>query len=366
MCACVIPARERTLQLVLVVAMTMALVPSAQARVPGDFFGVNGELLLGGPAVPALATIGAGGLQVLRVGIERAYVERRGQLEWFGYDDIATTAASAGVRLYPYLGFTAHVSGDTHAAPHDIAAFAAYAAAVARRYGRGGSFWREHPELPRLPVTSYEVWNEENAAVFWHPQRRAPEIYADLYLATQAAIKRVDPRADVVVGGLALRRRGTTTDEVRFVERMFAHRPSLRRKVDAVGLHPYQRRLADVYARIARFRRGLDLAAGRHVPIEITEIGWASNLVPERERARDLAALATQLPRSDCGIRRLIPFTWLTWGIDRNNPEDWFGIAKYDGSTPMLSGRDYLNAVRTMRGLSSTPAPTGRVRICGR
>jgi hypothetical protein len=41
---------------------------------------------------------------------------------------------------------------DYRSPPADGRDFAAMMAAVARRYGRGGSFWREHPDLPRQPI----------------------------------------------------------------------------------------------------------------------------------------------------------------------------------------------------------------------
>jgi hypothetical protein len=247
-------------------------------------------------------------------------------------------------------------------APAHVGDFAAFAGALARRYGRGGSFWQSHASLPQVPVTDYEIWNEENSTTFMHPQTSAPEAYADLYMAARGAIKSVDPQATVVVGGLALGK-SDVTDEVQFIQRMYAHRPDLAGHVDGMGLHPYQQTLADTYMRLAKFRQALDQVAGAAVPLEITEIGWATTSVSESERASDLSLLAEQLPHSDCNVDRLLPYTWLTQESNASDPESWFGIWNHDGSGKP-SGIAYLNAVRLMRGLTSTAPPTNTNVIC--
>jgi hypothetical protein len=166
----------------------------------------------------------------------------------------------------------------------------------------------------------------------------------------------------VYVGGLALAN-PEVTDEIDFVRRMFAHRPDLAGNVDGVGLHPYQRDVTDTYMRLSKFRNGLNQIAGASVPIEITEVGWSTTAVSEAERASDLATLAQDLPRSDCNVDRFLPYTWLTEEANPSDPEHWFDIWNRDGSAKP-SGQAYLDAVRLMRGMTSTPAPSGTVPIC--
>ena len=74
-------------------------------------------------------------------------------------------------------------------------------------------------------------WNEANLHVFWQPTPD-PVRYASLYAAAHGAIKRADPQASVLIGGLAPYADG-------FVGEMYAARPDLRSKVDGVGYHPY-------------------------------------------------------------------------------------------------------------------------------
>jgi hypothetical protein len=130
--------------------------------------------------------------------------------------------------------------------------------------------------------------------------------------------------------------------------------------VDAVGLHPYEDSLGQVFQSIREVRRTLDELGGSSVPLDITEIGWSTVRTPEAVRARRLALLARQLPQSGCKIEALIPHSWLTAEATRAQPEDWFGLANHDGSLKP-SGRAYLRAAAPKQN----PAKSGS-RICGR
>ena len=354
-----------------------ATAAQASANVGDGVYGVNVQQVFSGSSSswqPRLSAMAAGGVQLGRIDARWSNVEpsppSNGQhnYNWSMYDSIVQAMAQHNIRWYPIVdystGWSGVTPGDSNSAvaPNHIADFAAYATAFARRYGRGGTFWQSHQSLPQLPVTSYEIWNEENSTVFWRPQDQAPEQYADLYMAARGAIKTVDSGADVVVGGLALGNNGGA-DEIQFLQRMFAHRPDLKDHIDGVGLHPYQANVADTEMRIARFRQALDQLDGPEVPLEITEVGWATTAVSDAERGSDLATLAEDLPRSDCNIDRFLPYTWMTEEQDQSDSEEWFGIANADGSVK-ASGQGYLNAVKTMRGMTAAAAPTSPVTIC--
>jgi len=344
---------------------------SAKAASLDGFYGVNvQQVFSGSPASwqPQLAAMQSGGLQLARIDARWENVEPNPpsggthHYNWTLYDSIVGALAQHYIRWYPIVDYSTDWSGvipgdDASAvAPEHVGDFGSYAFALAKRYGPGGSFWSAHPSLPAMPVTEYEIWNEENSTTFLHPQDYAPEAYADLYMGARAAIKSADPQARVIVGGLALGIPGVT-DEVQFLQRMAAHRPDLKGNVDGVGLHPYQRSLSDTYMRLAHFRQALDQVAGGSVPIEITELGWATTSVSEAQRATDLGALAKQLPRSDCNVDRLLPYTWLTQETNPSDPEDWFGIWNHDASAKP-SGQAYTGMVRRLatQPLSESPS----------
>jgi hypothetical protein len=349
-------------------AAALSLPQRAHAAVPADFFGVNAQGLFYTPSDgwdAQLAAMAAGGLELVRSDASWDMVEPRppdpatGQhdYQWSQLDAEVASLSSHGLRWYPILDYSApwagEVSGDALSAPARTGDYVAWAQALAERYGRGGSFWAAHPELTPLPVTAYEVWNEPNAAHFWHPQADAPEAYADLYLATRAALRSVDPSARVVIGGLALAN-VDVSDPSEFVRRMYAHRPDLRRKVDAIAFHPYAPDVPGVEAILRKFRQKLDTVGAAGVPIEITEIGWPSPQFSDAARATNLAQLARDMPQSGCDVERFMPHTWL----DRPSGEGSFGIAN-DDATLKPSGEAYLGAVRAMRqpGIDQADAP---------
>jgi len=153
---------------------------------------------------------------------------------WEFNDRVASWLATHGMRWLAVLDFSpVWATADPrrlHAPPVTSGDYAAYAAAFARRYGRHGEFWRSHPKVPYRPVSTFEIWNEPDNPTFWDP-RPDPVAYGELYLAARRAIHAVEPRAQVVVGGLV--------PNSGFVTEMYRAHPELRALVDGVTLHPY-------------------------------------------------------------------------------------------------------------------------------
>jgi hypothetical protein len=354
-------------------ALAGAAAKPAVAAPPADFYGVNAQYLYNAFGSPPAGWQGnidkmaQGGIQSVRVDAPWRVVEpdapRSGTAPQYNFDSLDPMVAAYAqrqIRWLPVIDFlppwAGSIQGDSFSVPVRLKELAAYGQALARRYGPGGAFWREHPGLPQVAVTRYELLNEPNSRTFMHPQDQAPEQYADAYLATRAAIRAVDPGAQLVVGGLALDNPSIgVMSEGSFLERMYRHRPELAGQLDAVGLHPYQATVDGVYKRIRRFRATLDQLGGAQVPIDITEVGWSTTSTSDSQRAANLARLADELPRSDCKIESLDPYTWVTYESQASDPEHWFGIFNPDG-TPKPSGSAYLNAV------SRTRAATARQR----
>jgi hypothetical protein len=328
-----------------------------------EFHGVNAQGVFSLPADrwdAQLATIAGLGLRVVRRDAFWSDAEPRPPLwgvhlwRWTRHDAVAEALARHGLRWYPILDYGTPWATSTTgprawmAPPDDPATFAAYAQAFAERYGRGGAFWREHPELPDLPVTRYEVWNEENVANFWPDQGTAPEAYARLFVLAAGAVHGVDASAQVVVGGLSVVGVGE------FLARMTQAEGELWPQADAVGFHPYGGDPSVTYARIATLRGALAAVGAGAKPIEVTETGWASPPRSEERRAAELARLAEELPRSDCGVTRLLVHSWLTREADPADPEDWFGIANPDGS-PKPSALAFAQGAAAARASGGEP-----------
>ncbi|MFL5822903.1 MAG: hypothetical protein ACJ764_05610 [Solirubrobacteraceae bacterium] len=270
------------------------------------------------------------------------------------YDDfIARELAGHGFRWLAVLGFApgwaAVAPAVLHAAPRGTAAYAAYAAAVARRY--------------RGLISAFEVWNEENTPVFWRPAPD-PVAYARLYLAARQAIHRVDPKAPVLIGGLVAGHR-------KFLRGLLLQ-PGLRGMVDGVAIHAYGPDPSHVLGQVRSRRLELNALGFGGVPLYLTEYGWSSrqvsspgpgagtiraNYAPAPVRGPFIVQTARDLLSSDCNIRAATFYAWLTPQSGPHSIYGWYGVASPDGATTATSDAIAQGA----RSLTRRRAVTARV-----
>jgi hypothetical protein len=316
----------------------------AQPAPAGEQFGANVNLLFNGHGPPP-ATIAAQlhALRATGVTLARsdafweasepsAPVGSRHDYVWSFEDQIATALATAGLRWLPVLDYTApwdqSIPGQDHSPPRSDADYAAYAQAFAARYGPKGTFWSLHPDLPRLPVDTYEIWNEPDNGTFWTPQPNAAA-YAELYAAARAAIDAVDPTARVIIGGL--------TRLPSFLPAMLAAAPDLRGHIDGVGMHPYGTP-AVTLARVQIARAALRLLGLSSVPLYATEFGWtihppgALGYASEGRRPSYILRTLAELGHGRCGLAAALLYTWYSPGQDPSDSQQWYGISGADGA----------------------------------
>jgi hypothetical protein len=279
--------------------------------------------------------------------------------QWAFDDAIARSLAATGLRWFPIVDYApswATVTPDQpHSPPRSIDDFASFAAALATRYGQGGSFWRAHPELPLTAADTYEIWNEPDGS-FWPPAPDA-RAYAELYLRARDAIRTVDPSARVIVGGLSA--------PESFLPQLLAQRPDLRGHIDGVAIHPYGGTPFAVLARVRTARRTLQSLRLGSVPLYATEFGWTTRprgayawLSPRRRPGYIEATLAA-LGHLDCGLVGTFVYTWVTPEHDPLNPEEWYGIHPPGGGTT----RD---SVAFAAGIRKALAPGATIQLCAR
>jgi hypothetical protein len=346
---------------------------SSQDAQAASFFGVNaGYAFEQAPEQRAhqLDLMARNGVTVVRRDAAWAGVEPKApdsvtgehHYVWTESDTTAATLAAHGLTWYPVLDYSAPwastIPDNTMSAvrPDAIDDYAAFAAAFAGRYGPSGSFWAEHPELPKLPVAAYELGNEPNTAMFWREQATAPEVYADEYAAARAAIKAVDARTPVVTAGLL---DANAMNPSTFLRRMLRRQPSLRTRIDAFGYHPYQMSYGAMRDGIRSMRATMKAVGMGSTPIEITEAGMTTAWVSESVRATAIGKLARTLPGDKTlKVTRFLPFEWSS-RQEGSNFNDWWGIMRPDG-TPTATGTAYLN------GIQSATARIAKARAASR
>lgn len=222
-------------------------------------------------------------------------------------------AARAGLRPLLVVGYGtpwATSDGGVFTTPSDPATFARFASAVAARYASSSAIWRDNGVAAPAGGVLYEIWNEPNAEFFLRDQQTAPQRYATLLLLAQRAIRSADPGARITVGGLV------PVGAARFLAGVLRAEPALRREVDAIGWHPYERTAAAVVRITRQFRRTLDALGLASVPLDITEIGWSEEEIPEPRRSRELERALTGLQAPGLGVGLLVPFV----ALDRAGP----------------------------------------------
>jgi hypothetical protein len=370
----------------------LALPASASAYAPGtapDFFGVNATMLRAfaspdkAASLDGLATsMGQQGISWARLTFDQANDERqRGIFNWYTDDAMVAALARHGVRGAAVFVGTAGWAADPavarqcgwRAAPYDLAGWSDWVAAAARRYGSNGTFWAAHPELPKLPIRTWEIGNEVNSAQFWCPGAN-PEQYARVYSASADAIGTVDPSAEVIVAGLAPRfnqRSEVDLDVTGFLTRMVAATPSLRSRIPEVAIHPYASSMQGVLGMVAQYRRAMVATGMPRTPMLVNEFGWHTSgaampawAASEGQRAAMIAGVTNRLWRSNCGVSGLAPYSWITLEQNPGDSEQWFGLADATTGAPHPSGLAYGQQVRLALGQGSQAPPRSTVRGC--
>jgi hypothetical protein len=282
----------------------------------------------------------------------------------------ATVAAAAARRLgaLPVVqgtpGWAARRPGDPASPPARPATFAAFLRVLVARYGPRGTFWAERPDLPRMPVRAWQIWNEPNLTRYWSVQPFARP-YARLLRTAHAAISRSDPGATVVLAGLP-------NESWTALRRIYA--AGGRGGFDAVALHPYTGRPQDVLRLVRRARRVMARYGDRRVPVWLTELSWpaARGRVPdpagfEVTEAGQATRLGTALrllaaARERLRIGRVF---WYTWLSTEAGPSafDWSGLRRLrDGN--IVSARALTTFARWARRLEGCAKVPGDARRC--
>jgi hypothetical protein len=283
-----------------------------------------------------LSRIKRTGARLLRQPLDWREIERSpGRYRFDELDGYVAAVAKRGFRLLPILERTPPFhstapKGTEHPEmyPPRPGAMGKFAAALARRYGPRGSFWSSRPNLPRVPVRAWQIWNEPNLPVYWPPKPDASG-YARLLEEAATAIKKVDPRAEIVTAGLANSRLGEPVEQ--YTRKMFD--AGAADAVDTFAVHPYARDVPEAIATVDQTRALLhDL--GHERPIWVTEIGWASSgprspfTVDEKEQAtlvrRALLELAGR--REELELRGIVYYNWRDAIATFPKVHDFFGL----------------------------------------
>ena len=222
----------------------------------------------------------------------------------------------------------------------DASAMAGYAAAFALRYGARGSFWSQNPQLPYLPVSSFEIGNEPNARSDptvpqnWD-QAVGPLGYGAIYEAARAAIHGLDPTAKVVVAGML----ETAATPLSSVERYLWRIGPM----DAVGFHPYDEQLSAMEDNTSGLRDWLNAHGHARVPIDVNEFdsfdAVSGSISAWGRQTATFTRWALCTPALD--VENVQPFWWGSTPQVGQANDPWYSLTDAGGNLTPL-GTDYL------------------------
>jgi polysaccharide biosynthesis protein PslG len=263
------------------------------------------------------AQAGAG---VVRVTFDWAAIETRpGVYDFSRYDVWMRSVASHRMRVLPILfntpSFRGRQSRRGTYPPRDFDAYARFAAAAVGRYGPNGSFFTDNPDVPKVPIGSWQVWNEPNLPVYWLP-RPNPREYVQMLRAAYQAIKAVDARAEVVTAGIPASVLSGAIRFERFVGAMYKAKGA--RSFDTLAPNAYGRTAQDVIGSIGSLRKLMNRNGDRRGKIWITEVGWGTGgprsrfNIGERRQAVEIPKLLRGLyrARGRLRLRGVVYFGW--------------------------------------------------------
>ncbi len=271
---------------------------SAQA-LPSGFWGVVPQSGMNGEQ---LQRLGRGGVESLRIPIGWGSVQptRGGSFDWSGFDNQVEEAARAGIKVLPFLSGAPEWAvpsrrvpgaGGLEAPAHlpvkgaARAGWAAFLAAAVAHYGPTGSFWSEHPGIPKRPIREWQIWNEPNFKYF--VAKPNPAEYGKLVKLSSNALHAADPRARVVLAGMFAQPFGARNPRTGkhkslnwyasdFLNVMYKRNPGIKSKFQAAALHPYTTYAKNLPLVIGELRRTMAVNHDPRKALEVTEMGWSS------------------------------------------------------------------------------------------
>ena len=262
--------------------------PSAVVR--SGFFGVAPQTTL---TPGELGRLAQGGVGTVRVYLNWAATDLTPADDnaWGAMDALVGAAAQNGVSVLPFVFGTPTwvVNGlDNRTcpprtcslfAPRSQAALAEwqrFLREAVERYGPNGEFFAQNPALPVVPITDWQLWNEQNSFSFYEPKVDV-NAYATLLTAGSQAVRSVDPDAKILLGGMFGTPEGVENPKVfawNYLRRLYRV-PGIAAQFDGVAVHPYAARLTKVIQQVKLMRREI-VRAHDTAEMWITEIGWSS------------------------------------------------------------------------------------------
>jgi len=330
---------KRLRPLVIAAALAALMIPAAPAGA-NEFAGIvaNDVYSSGSGAYRAkqFAAQQAAGIGIIRQTLPWAQVEiGPNDYDFTPFDNFVEEAAAHNIRVLPILfdppPFRSsrparHAAKGTYF-PKNLDDMGEFGAVVAARYGRNGSFWNSHPELPNLPVTAYQIWNEPNLPVYAPPKPNAGK-YVAMLKAVGPRIKAIDPQAEIVTAGLPDSRL-SKPNIFKYITQMY--QAGAKGTFDTLGINPYAPTASKLISKLKKIRGIMSRFGDANASLWVTEVGW-SDVGPgspfragKTGQAKRIGQAIAALKRSEASLklRGFFYFAWRDGAVYKGGHDFW-------------------------------------------
>ena len=350
-----------------VIASVGAFAASAEA-VPANFWGVVPQSTLSEEQFQRLKR---GGVDSVRTPIEWGAVQpvAGGPIQWAGVDAVVGRASSAGLEVLPFLTGAPSWAVPTNrrwGSPESLpvktgaqrTAWTNFVSQAVLRYGPNGTFWSENPTIPKRPIRTWQIWNEENFKYF--VARPNPAEYGKLVKLSYATLKGVDSGAQLILGGMFAtpieatfhKRPPQAYFAKDFLDQMYRTTPGVKSKFSGIALHPYTGHYQDLTRKIEEVRTALKVNHDAGKGIWITELGWSSG-PPRSDGSNSFAQGPQGQAKQLKGAFSLLQRMQAKWRIQRVY---WFSVDDAKGACNFCDGSGLF-------GPGFTPKPSWRAYV---
>ncbi|MBI5337830.1 MAG: cellulase family glycosylhydrolase [Mycolicibacterium rufum] len=278
------------------------------------------------------------GVTWVRIDIDWSAVQpKRRSLNWAPTDLLVNEAVAHQMSVLVTIAYTPEwarstasrlLPDPTHARPTNLSDLANFASLAAQRYAP-------------LGVHCWEVWNEPNTAKFW-PTRPDADEYGQLFRAVATAIRGVDSRATLLIGGLSPQYDGSAAEvpPAVYLEQLYANGTA--QLADGIAAHPYSYPNLPMDPAQRQVGGFVDLPALQTVmtnhgdgakKIWITEFGAPTgtsvNAVSEQDQATILLQAQQQVAQWNWA-GPLMYYELVDGGTDPTDGEQNFGVLRAD------------------------------------
>lgn len=279
----------------------------------------------------------------VRVDVDWSAIEStQGQYDWTSSDMIIDEAAAHRMNVLAVVAYSpawavtgGQSAGNSHSRPERLSDYAGFARTAVERYAARG-------------VHHWEIWNEPNTSNFWPPHPDAAE-YGRLFRAAADAIRGVDPRATLLIGGISPRWEGPSADAApaTYLEELYGDGAA--QLADGIAAHPYNfpsfpmdrfQRTTGGFSELPALHGVMEKHGDGSKKIWITEFGAPTGLGPHAVSERDQAATFLRA-RQQVGrwnwAGPLIYYELVDGGTDPMDIEQNFGVLRHDYSPKLAA-----------------------------